>query len=151
MVSRWGGAVPGTCVVGEARRRAGEDATSVMTSRAPSLVRAPPSYVPYGPEQQTVTVPAGPGGGGHWLLQEELLAGRGRGRASSQSGGGRARGVVEQQRLDVEHGFSDEGDGSRRIPLAETHEGSQPASLAGVFARGFLAERTAVGRLSIRP
>lgn len=116
-----------------------------------SLVRAPSPDVPYGPEQEAVAVPARPGGRRR-LLQEKLLARR---RASAADVAGHPGWavviVVEQHRLDVEHGFSDEGDGSRRVPLAEAHEGSQPAALAGVFARVLLAECAAAGWLSIRP
>lgn len=116
-----------------------------------SLVRAPSPDVPYGPEQEAVAVPARPGGRRR-LLQEKLLARR---RASAADVAGRPDWavviVVEQHRLDVEHGFSDEGDGSRRVPLAEAHEGSQPAALAGVFARVLLAECATAGWLSIRP
>lgn len=117
------------------------------------LVRVPTSHVPYGPEQQAVPVPAGAAtGGGHRLrLEQQLFPGGGRG-ASGQRRRRSCAVLVEQlQRLDVEQGFPDEGHGSRRVPLAEAHEGSQPATLAGVFARVLLAESAAAGWLSIRP
>lgn len=83
----------------------------------PGLVRVPTSHVPYGPKQQAVPVPARPGGGHRPRLEEQLLPGGRRsaqgprgGRLSANGGGGV---FVEQQRLDVEQGLPDEGDGSR--------------------------------------